>query len=104
MTSLALRHNVPVKFVIDQLQKINGQYIYSIPNTLTKALMPYVNEGNDEQINLPEENLLIEESFVEEKINVSVTGANKCPSCGENSYILEEGCGHCLNCGYSKCG
>jgi len=27
-----------------------------------------------------------------------------CPSCGSESLIYEEGCLHCTNCGYSKCG
>ena len=27
-----------------------------------------------------------------------------CPSCGTESLIYEEGCLHCTNCGYSKCG
>jgi len=27
-----------------------------------------------------------------------------CPSCGSESLVYEEGCLHCTNCGYSKCG
>ncbi len=27
-----------------------------------------------------------------------------CPSCGEQTLIYEEGCLHCTNCGYSRCG
>lgn len=27
-----------------------------------------------------------------------------CPSCGEHTLIYEEGCLHCTNCGYSRCG
>lgn len=27
-----------------------------------------------------------------------------CPTCGNESLVYEEGCLHCTNCGYSKCG
>ena len=27
-----------------------------------------------------------------------------CPSCGEHTLVYEEGCLHCTNCGYSRCG
>ena len=27
-----------------------------------------------------------------------------CPSCGEQTLVYEEGCLHCTNCGYSRCG
>jgi ribonucleoside-diphosphate reductase alpha chain len=27
-----------------------------------------------------------------------------CPTCGENALVSEEGCQHCNNCGYSRCG
>ena len=27
-----------------------------------------------------------------------------CPNCGNESLVYEEGCLHCTNCGYSKCG
>lgn len=26
-----------------------------------------------------------------------------CPNCGEDAFIIESGCEHCDNCGYSKC-
>ena len=28
--------------------------------------------------------------------------ASSCPECG-GSLVFEEGCEHCLDCGYSKC-
>ena len=28
----------------------------------------------------------------------------RCPSCGEKTYILQDGCFVCLSCGHSKCG
>ncbi len=31
-------------------------------------------------------------------------GRSTCPACEENTLIHEEGCAHCLNCGWSACG
>lgn len=28
---------------------------------------------------------------------------SKCPDCGAMTYVAEGGCGHCIECGYSKC-
>lgn len=103
MTSLALRHGVDVKFIIDQLQKIDGQYIYSIPNSLAKSLSKYVDmtdfisEVDEGTINEDVE----ESSFETEE--VSLKSGSKCPGCGKYTYILKEGCGACLDCGYSGC-
>lgn len=86
MTSLALRHGVDSQFVIDQLDKVDGQYFYSIPTTLAKVLRKYsLDEYNDDDSNKDNPNLI------------------KCPSCGEKSYVIEESCGHCLQCSFSKC-
>jgi ribonucleoside-diphosphate reductase alpha chain len=29
--------------------------------------------------------------------------ADICPVCGQSSYVREEGCTHCLSCGFSEC-
>lgn len=39
-----------------------------------------------------------EEKNYEDGVNLE-----KCPKCGSNSYKNENGCGSCLDCGYSKC-
>ncbi len=31
-------------------------------------------------------------------------GYSKCPSCGQNTLIHEDGCMHCKSCGWSACG
>jgi ribonucleotide reductase alpha subunit len=97
MTSLALRHGVSADFIVDQLSKIDGQYIYSIPVGLAKALSPYIS-NEEEIVDLCEE----ENEEVSEDENSSVR-TSKCPSCGNKSYIIEEGCGKCLDCMYSRC-
>lgn len=32
------------------------------------------------------------------------TGSGKCPECGDQNLVREEGCVKCYSCGYSKCG
>jgi len=111
MTSLALRHGVPVNHIVNQLNKIDGQYIYSIPANLAKALQSYIpkekheEESNNEIICEPEEmsdeeldRLILGEDSVE----TGVAGTS-CPKCKKNAYIMQEGCGRCLSCGYSGC-
>lgn len=31
-------------------------------------------------------------------------GYSVCPSCGQETLIHEDGCKHCLSCGWSACG
>ena len=31
-------------------------------------------------------------------------GYSKCPSCGQETLIHEDGCKHCRSCGWSACG
>ena len=31
-------------------------------------------------------------------------GYSKCPSCGQETLIHEDGCMHCRSCGWSACG
>ena len=31
-------------------------------------------------------------------------GYSKCPSCGQETLIHEDGCEHCRSCGWSACG
>jgi ribonucleoside-diphosphate reductase alpha chain len=119
MTSLSLRHGVHVKYVVEQLQKISGQYIYSIPAVLAKVLSNYINDNSnivfdynsfssnndsDEEIS---EDLSDEELdrliAGEEKTTSSKIKGSKCPKCGEMAYIVQEGCGQCMSCSYSKC-
>lgn len=111
MTSLSLRHGVPVKHIVNQLNKIDGQYIYSIPANLAKALQSYIPKekdeeeedidikGNPEEMSDEELDRLILEGV---KVDTGIAGAS-CPKCKKNSYVMQEGCGRCLSCGYSGC-
>ena len=90
MTSLALRHKVPVKFIAEQLNKIDGQYIYSIPTNLSTVLSEYIEDGNE----------IVVKEVEEEKIKMV-----PCPDCKKLTYRkTSPTCGTCENCGYAGCG
>ena len=74
MVSMCLRHGIPLKFISDQLSK--DGYITDINNVLARILKKYT----------------------------KVEGKMKCPSCGSERIVLEEGCMKCLECTYGKCG
>ena len=42
-------------------------------------------------------------SFHDTENIVTVKGADLCPECGNVSLLKEEGCSHCVSCGYSAC-
>lgn len=74
MTSAALRHGVPLKFLLEQLSKSKDS-INSFAKAISRCLKKYVSE--DEISNV------------------------ECPNCGE-AMRFTEGCLSCV-CGYSKC-
>lgn len=89
-TSMNLRHGVPILYICEQLDKVGGQYLFSIPTNVSRILRKYINE--------PEENITSTDMERHDS-----PGAMKCPSCGARTYILSEGCGTCSSCGYSGC-
>lgn len=82
-TSMMLRHRVPLEFIISQFEKMNGQYIYSIPINIARVLRSYLNTTPSEG-----SKLLVE----------------KCTKCGSEDVRFENGCNMCHSCGFSsKC-
>lgn len=77
MVSTSLRHGVPIKFLVEQLQKSTDE-MYSLTASAARVLKKYIEDGD------------------------KATG-QICPSCGSNELIYEEGCITCSNCGWSKC-
>jgi ribonucleoside-diphosphate reductase alpha chain len=75
-----LRHGMPIQYVIELVQNLNVEEdsINTWKNGIARALKKYIPDG-----------------VVDEK--------EKCPTCGEK-LVFEDGCKHCRNCGYSKCG
>jgi len=74
MVSMALRHNVDIKYVTDQLDKAQGT-IVSFSKAISRTLKKYVKD---------------------------VTTKELCPECG-STLIKVEGCTKCSSCDYSIC-
>jgi ribonucleoside-diphosphate reductase alpha chain len=77
LVSTSLRHGTDIKFIVEQLQKTNGD-LFSFTKGLARVLKKYIPDGAKSTI--------------------------KCDNCGSSNVIFEEGCNKCLECGYSKCG
>lgn len=79
LISLSLRHKIPVQFVVEQLQKIDNEDMFSFNKVISRVLKSYIKEGT------------------------RVSGSKKCPNCSSSNLAYREGCLSCLECGYSKC-
>jgi ribonucleotide reductase alpha subunit len=77
MVSTQLRHGIPMKFIVDQLQKSTKE-LQSLTAAAARVLKKYIKDGE------------------------KATGAS-CPSCKNTELIYAEGCVTCTNCGWSKC-
>jgi ribonucleoside-diphosphate reductase alpha chain len=75
MASMALRHGVPIQFVVEQLQKASAD-ITSMGAAAARCLKKYIKDGT--------------------------AIGQKCPSCGKELVYLE-GCCSCPACGWSRC-
>ena len=77
--SLALRHRVPVQYLVEQMQKDKEADLFSFSKVIARCLKNYIVDGTE----------------------VDKT----CPSCGaEGSLVYQEGCVTCKSCGHGKCG
>lgn len=77
--SLALRHGVPVQYIVEQLQKDKHSDMQSFSRVLSRVLKSYIPDG------------------------VKSTSDKTCPECGSSSLVYKEGCVTCSSCGWSKC-
>lgn len=77
LTSGLLRHGVPIKFVVEQMQKATDD-ISSMSAAAARVLKNYIKDG--------------------EKV-IGIT----CPICHSENLIYEQGCVRCINCSWSKC-
>lgn len=81
MLSLALRHGVPVSYVVEQLQKDKHSDMQSFSRVIARVLKNYIPDGT------------------------KAASDKKCDSCGATDGIVyQEGCLTCKSCGSSKCG
>lgn len=79
LISGVLRYKMPIEQVIKLISslELGSDNINTWKNGVERALKRYIKDG--------------------------AASAEKCPSC-KTTLIFEEGCLHCPNCGYSKCG
>jgi len=74
MVSMSLRHNVPLQFIVDQLNKDSN--IVGFEKTLSRVLKKYISDNTKSK--------------------------KKCPECG-GDLVYQDGCVSCPSCGMSKC-
>ncbi len=77
--SLALRHDVPLHYVVEQLQKDKNSDMFSFAKVISRVLKGYIKDGTK-------------------------SNGKTCPKCSQGELIYQEGCLLCPNCGDSKCG
>lgn len=75
MMSMALRHGVPIKYLVDQLSKDGS--VVDVNNVLARLLRKYLKSKE--------------------------ASTEKCPQCGSTNLKYEDGCMQCLSCGFSGC-
>jgi ribonucleoside-diphosphate reductase alpha chain len=80
LISGVLRHGMPLQYVIDLVSNlsVDEDNINTWKNGVVRALKRYVPDGTAVD--------------------------TKCPECGENTLVYEDGCLICKSCGHSKCG
>ena len=77
--SLALRHGVPVQYMVEQLQKDKHSGLQSFSKAISRVLKSYIPDGTKSQSD------------------------KTCSDCGVEGLIYKEGCVTCVSCGWSKC-
>ena len=76
--SMKLRHGISLMFIVDMLQKDElGSELYSFNKVIARVLKSYIPDGTKKK--------------------------GKCPNCGSEDLVLQEGCFVCRECSYSKC-
>jgi len=124
MISVALRFSSHISVfdrvneIISQLRGIGGSRtmgfgkdkIRSLPDAVAKVLsMHYGLNGEAKTNGVVKENPKLvtastQSSLIEATVAVSKSASfDICPSCGEATFVHEEGCKKCYGCGYSAC-
>lgn len=75
MISTSLRHKVPLQYIVEQLQKIEGD-MFGFAKCIARALKKFIKNG--------------------------VVSSENCKKCG-SKFVFENGCYVCKSCGESKC-
>lgn len=79
--SLALRHGVPVNYIVEQLRKDKHSDLFSFSTVIARTLSKnYIPDGTKS------------------------TQEKTCPTCTSTNLSYQSGCVTCMNCGWSLCG
>jgi len=79
--SLALRHGVPVQYLVEQLRKDKHSDMTSFNTIIARVLSKsYIPDGT------------------------KATIEKSCPQCNSTNLAYQQGCATCMDCGNSKCG
>ncbi len=78
--SLALRHGVPVQYMVEQLQKDKNADLFSFSKVIARCLKKYIVDGT------------------------RASNGTLVNCCDNPNVIYQEGCAICTNCGFGKCG
>ena len=76
--SLALRHEVPLHYIVEQLQKDKNSDMFSFARVIARVLKGYIKDGTK-------------------------STEKGCPECNNSELVYQEGCLSCKSCGFSKC-
>ena len=79
--SLALRHGVPVQYMVEQLQKDKNADLFDFSKVIARCLKKYIIDGTK-----------------------AGNGVFDTTCCDNPNIIYQEGCATCVNCGFGKCG
>ena len=79
--SLALRHGVPVQYMVEQLQKDKDADLFSFAKVIARCLKKYIADGTR-----------------------ASNGVFDTACCDNPNIVYQEGCATCANCGMAKCG
>lgn len=122
--SKALQYGVPVAELVKTLRGINGglygsyqgRFVTSKADLIAVALETtskiQIAEGERKAAQMPLDDNMVPQAMQRAMTaplqNIqplkSKTGLGKCPECGDENLVREEGCTKCYSCGYSKCG
>jgi len=96
------------KEIIEQLNGIGGAHSVGFGKNKVLSLPDAISKAMAEHYGLTENPLNgygtgeAEKAYVGEAQTPSYN-ADICPVCGQESYVLQEGCNHCRACGHSEC-